>query len=174
MNKNYLLISALWLISIGEGHTAPNKAQLAVWANEAIVATYTFDYKNYLAEQKQIAKYFSSPGWITYSQALIDSKLPENVQKNSYFVSAVATQPPVIKEIDATHWQATMPILVLYENPQYKQQQHLHVVLNFSEAAPDQGIRGLRIDSLQSTASAPPCQCVNQTIDSIANTDEKQ
>lgn len=174
MKKNYLLISVLWLASIGKGDAAPDKVQRAVWANEAIVATYTFDYKNYLTEQKQIAKYFSSPGWIAYSQALIDSKLPGNVQKNSYFVSAVATQPPVIKEIDATHWQATMPILVLYENPQYQQQQHLHVVLNFSEAPPNQGIRGLRIDNLQSTASTPPCQCVNQAIDSIASTNEKQ
>ena len=140
-------------------YAAPDRTQLAVWANEAIIATYTFNYKTYTEQQKEIAKYFTSDGWIAYTKALNASKLPDAVQKNLYDVTAVATQPPKLIFFDATHWQAIMTILVLYENPQYQQRQNLKVVLNFSEAPAGQGVRGMSITSLQSTATTPPCQC---------------
>lgn len=155
--KKHALI--LLLIASCNAYAAPDKTQLSVWANEAIVATYTNDYKNYLQEQKRIAKYFTSSGWITYSKALNDSKLPESIQKNQYVVSAVALLPPEIKSLDSTHWRATMPVLVVYKNPQYQQRQTLEVVLDFSEAPADQGVRGLSINSLQAKVTEPPCQC---------------
>lgn len=136
-----------------------DRNQLAVWANEAIIATYTYNYKNYIPQQKEIAKYFTAAGWINYRKALTDSKLPESIQKNQYDVSAVATFPPKITTLDATHWQATMPILVVYQNPQYQQKQQLKVVISFSKASGDQGVRGLSISSLQSTVTEPPCVC---------------
>jgi hypothetical protein len=137
----------------------PDNAQLSVWANEAIIATYTFDYKNLLDQQKQIAKYFSSTGWIAYSKALADSKLLDAVQKNAYYVSAVATSPPKLTVLDPTHWIAVMPILVVYENPQYQQKQHLQVTINFTVAPAGQGVRGFSILSLQSSVTTPPCEC---------------
>lgn len=155
--KKHALI--LLLIASCNAYAAPDKTQLSVWANEAIVATYTNDYKNYLQEQKKIAKYFTSSGWITYSKALNDSKLPDSIQKNQYVVSAVALLPPEIKSLDSTHWRATMPVLVVYKNPQYQQRQTLEVVLDFSEAPADQGVRGLSINSLQAKVTEPPCQC---------------
>lgn len=82
MNKTITIALSL-LLSIASKLTyaGPDRAQLAVWANEAIIATYTFDYKNYMQQQKEIAKYFSADGWIAYSKALNQSKLPEVVQK---------------------------------------------------------------------------------------------
>ncbi|HAT1771570.1 TPA: DotI/IcmL family type IV secretion protein [Legionella pneumophila] len=143
-------------------YAQPDRAQLAVWANEAIIATYTFDYKNYMQQQKEIAKYFSADGWIAYSKALNQSKLPEVVQKNAYYVNAVATEPPKLITLDPTHWQAIMPILVVYKNPQYKQKQNLKVILGFTVASPGQGVRGFSVTSLQSTPISPPCQCKNE------------
>ncbi|KTD62473.1 DotI/IcmL family type IV secretion protein [Legionella shakespearei] len=161
MNKKigFLSVVLLFLGSLGAHAEAPDRTQLAVWANEAIVATYTFDYKNYLQQQKEIAKYFTADGWMAYSKALNDSKLPEAVQKNAYEVTAVATQPPVITTLDPTHWQATMTILVVYKNPQYQQQQNLRVVLSFSPATSGQGVRGFAATSLQSKVINPPCVC---------------
>lgn len=138
--------------------SSPDATQLGVWSNEAIVTTYSYDYKNYLPQQKAIAKYFTSDGWIAYTKALNDSKLPEAVQKNEYYVSSVATFPPEITNIDPTHWKVTMPLLVIYKNPQYQQKQTLKVVLTIAET-PDSGVRGLSITSLQATVSEPPCQC---------------
>jgi hypothetical protein len=136
-----------------------DKAQLAVWANEAIVATYSLNSKNYLQMQKKIAKYFTTEAWIAYTKALNQSKLPESIQKNAYAVSAVATAPPVIKDLDANHWEATMPILVVYQNPQYKQQQQLKVVLQFGHAASGQGVRGFSITAFKTVTTEPPCVC---------------
>lgn len=138
---------------------APDATQLAVWANEAIVATYTYDYKDYLPRQRSIAKYFTAAGWTAYSTALNASGLPAMVAKNAYFVSSVATMPPEVKAINDTQWQATMPLLVIYKNPQYQQKQTLQVTINFSEAPAGQGVRGLAINNLQAKVSQPPCEC---------------
>ncbi len=140
-------------------HTRADNTQLAVWANEAIVATYTYDYKNFLSRQKEIAKYFTAEGWTAYSDALNNAKLPEIIQKNAYFVSAVATLPPEIKSISSAHWIASMPLLVVYKNPQYQQKQNLLVTIHFIPAPSGQGVRGLSIVSLQSKVIEPPCLC---------------
>jgi hypothetical protein len=143
-------------------YSVPNRTQLVVWANEAIITTYTFDYKNFMQNQKDTAKYFTSAGWIAYSNALNDSKLLEEVQKNNYEVTAVATQPPILTTLDPTHWQVTMSILVEYKNAQNKQQQNLKIQLGFNTAPAGQGVRGLAVNSLKSTVIKPPCQCVGE------------
>jgi hypothetical protein len=50
-----------------------------------------------------------------------------------------------------------MPVLVLYENPQYKQKQTLDVKITFSKS--DKGVRGLAITSLQTKPIKDPCLC---------------
>lgn len=132
---------------------------IAVWANEAIVSTYTYHANNFLERQKAIAKYFTAKGWITYSDALQQSGLPEAVKQNAYFVSAVATMPPEVTRLDESHWKVSMPLLVVYKNPQYQQKQTLKVSLTITKAASKQGVRGLAITSLTSTMITPSCRC---------------
>ncbi|MFA5960970.1 MAG: DotI/IcmL family type IV secretion protein [Tatlockia sp.] len=162
-------------------YAAPDNTQLAVWANEAIVATYSFNYKNFLERQKEIAKYFTAEGWTNYTTALLASKLPEAVQSNSYFVSSVAQKPPVITPIAANQWQAVMPLLVLYKNPQYQQQQTLMVTIEFKQAIKGQGVRGLAVNRLKSQVVKPSCKCdvendtpPSATSDAPSPQDEKQ
>lgn len=143
-------------------YAAPDNVELSVWANEAIVATYTSNFKTYAQEQKKIAQYFTTDGWIAYTKALNASKLPDAIQKNSYEVSAVATAPPQLNIVDANHWSIIMPVLVQYNNPQYQQQQNLKIALGITQASAGQGIRGYAITSLQSTVIKPPCQCMVQ------------
>jgi hypothetical protein len=152
----------LFALSLSAKALPPDNTQLAVWANEAIIATYTFDYKNFLDRQKEIAKYFTAGGWTAYSTAITTSKLPDAVKANSYYVSAVATLPPEITSIGPNQWQAKMPILVIYKNPQYQQKQNLDVTIHFTQAPAGQGVRGFAIMSLQSKISTPPCQCSNE------------
>lgn len=171
MNKKLIFI--LLVLFFQAGHAAsPDQAPLSVWVNEAIVANYSYSYKNYLEDQRKIAKYYTAAGWIAYSKALNASKLPETVQKNLYYVSAVATQPPVITNIDSTHWKAIMDLLVLYQNPQYQQRQYLQVTLYFMVAPAGQGVRGYSITSLQATESKPPCKCI--IVPELPHDDAKQ
>ncbi|KTD20170.1 DotI/IcmL family type IV secretion protein [Legionella londiniensis] len=136
-----------------------DNAALSVWANEAIVATYTFGHKNFIERQKEIAKYFTPQGWTAYSKAFLESKLPEAVQKNQYQVASVALMPPEVEEIDSRRWRATMPLLVVYKNPQYQQKQTLEIVIDFTTVPAGQGVRGLAITSLRSKVIKPPCRC---------------
>jgi hypothetical protein len=158
MTKKIMLVLLFWT-SIMPAQAAPDRTQLAVWANEAIIATYTYDYKNYLEQQKEIAKYYTAAGWVAYTQALNESKVPEIVQKNQYEVTAVATQPPTLVTLDPNHWQATMTILVVYKSSEHQQQQNLKVSIGFQTAPGQQGVRGFHISSLKSTIVSPPCQC---------------
>jgi len=138
---------------------ALDETQLAVWANEAIVATYTFDDKNFLARQKVIATYFNAQGWINYSTALNASGLPASIQQNHYAVSAVALLPPTVTVIATERWQAVMPLMVLYQNDSLQQKQTLQVTITFGKAPDGQGVRGLALYSLQATTVTPPCEC---------------
>lgn len=161
MHRIYLsLIFILSTIS----YASPNPAALSVWVNEAIIATYTYDYQNFIEEQKQIAKYFTASGWTNYSAALKNAGLINSVQKNNYIVNAVATWPPKIMALSETRWQAVMPILVVYKNPQYQQKQTLEVTIIFSSMPSNQGVRGLAIESLQTKVKDPICQCMIKPI----------
>lgn len=163
MNLRSFLLRSTFILSMNTlAHAAPDRAQLLVWAQEAITATYTYNFKEYEQEQKAIAQYFTADGWIAYSKALNASKLPESIQKNAYNVSAVATQPPALITLGPTHWAVSMPILVVYKNPQYQQQQNLKVVIQFSQAPKGQGVRGFSASSLKATSISPPCQCSAQ------------
>lgn len=158
--KKWFCIFFLFTFSFQIMAESPN-IPLSVWANEAIVATYTFNHQNFLKRQKEIAKYFTSEGWINYSKALQQSSLPETVKKNNYYVSSVALQPPEIKKKSDNTWQAVMPLLVVYKNPQYQQKQTLQVTITFTGAPAGQGVRGLAITSLKSKITQPACRCPN-------------
>ncbi len=162
MFRKFLLIVMFYVPSF---MASADDTQLAVWANEAIVATYTYNFQDYLAQQKTIAKYFTSAGWIAYSKALNDSKLPEAVKTNSYYVSAVATLPPTIKTLPDNQWQAVMPLLVVYKNPQYQQKQTLLVTITFTTASDNLGVRGYAISSLQAKVIVPTCKCPTEDIE---------
>ena len=163
--QRIVLLFISWFATSIQAFAVVDNTQLSVWVNEAIVATYTYDYKTYLPRQKEIASYFTAKGWIAYSKALQDSKLPEAVQKNAYYVSAVATMPPKITLVRDGYWQAVMPLLVVYQNPQYQQKQNIEITLQFVAAPSGQGVRGLAITSLQTKPiKTPDCKCPSTAI----------
>lgn len=137
----------------------PEQAAMNVWVSEAVVATYSYDYKDFLLQQQHIAKYFTADGWINYSKALKDSKLPEAVAKNHYEVSAIPIDTPQVHQVDPNHWNASIKLLVIYKNATYKQHQMLNVDVNITTAPSGQGIRGLSVSNLKSTLIKEPCQC---------------
>ena len=156
------LLCILWLTLPLKALASPDNTQLAVWANEAIVATFTYNHENFLTRQKEIAQYFTADSWIAYSKALKDAKLPETVKTNFYSVNAVATMPPTITSLKDHTWQAVMPILVIYKNPEYKQKQTLAIKINFKEVATGTGVRNLAITKLQATVAKAPCKCATK------------
>lgn len=161
MRKTMISSACFLFLASSSALATPDATQLAVWANEAIVATYTFSHADFLERQREIAHYFSAEGWTKYLTALNASGLPDAVKKNAYDVSAVALLPPEVTiSGNGTQWQASMPLLVVYKNPQYQQKQTLQIKITFTESPnASQGVRGLMLNSLQSTSTSDPCEC---------------
>lgn len=156
----YQYVWGIFLFLTGlSAHAAMDNAQMSVWVNEGIVETYTYQYNNYLERQKVFAHYFTGNAWIAYIKALNASKVLDEVKKNKYSVSAVATMPPTITAIDAHHWKAVMPLLVRYNNAQMEQKQHLEMTVELIEAPSGEGVRGLAFTSIQAKKSSPICPC---------------
>lgn len=162
-----VLVIFLGLGVLNVAFAKPRDSELTVWVSEAVVATYSYDYKDFLKQQKLIAKYFTADGWVSYSKALTTSKVPEVVKKNSYYVSAVPTMPPKIKQLADNEWKAVIEILVLYQNPAYKQKQNLKLTVNFIQSSKE-GMRGFAITRIQSIVTEPPCRCVNPKLKAVA------
>lgn len=143
-----------------KARAAQDESQMSVWVNEAVVATNSYNYQNFMERQKAIAHYFSAEAWINYSKAFQESGIPQKVQQKHYTVSAVATLPPTIKPLAQNQWEATMPIIVLYTSPEQKQKQTLTITIHFQKAPEGQGIRGLHITSFLSKADTAACVCM--------------
>jgi hypothetical protein len=156
--KKFVVISFLTIFS-SLVFAQPTATELSVWVNEAIVSAYTYDYQNFLDQQKKLAHYFTAQGWIDFTTAITKAKLPETIASNQYFVSTVALLPPSIKQLRPDVWEGKMPVLTLYKNPQYQQKQTQEITIQFQAVSTEQGVRGLAIMSLQSTIIAPPCEC---------------
>ena len=163
----YFLVTLFGLIYANITLANPSNAKLTVWVSEAVVTTYTFDHKNFLKQQKQIAKYFTSEGWINFSKALKDSKIPDDVKKNSYYVSAVPTMTPEIKKLSDTEWQAVISVLVIYKNPSYKQKQSLKVTVDFVQTDRE-GVNGFAISRIRTIVTEPPCRCTKFKAKAVA------
>ena len=153
-----LILFCLLSLLISQVRATPNDILISVFANEAIVTTYTFDFEHFINQEKNIAKYFTADGWLSYSQAMQNSKLPDSIKKNSYYVSSVATMPPAVKSISDTEWEVTMPLLVVYKNPAYTQKQDLNVKLSIVKST-TAGVRGFAITRLISSVISQPCRC---------------
>lgn len=163
----YFLVTLLSLICANVAKAEPSKAKLTVWVSEAVVTTYTFDHKDFLKQQKQIAKYFTAEGWINFSKALKDSKIPEDVKKNSYYVTAVPTMTPEIKKLSGNEWQAVISVLVIYKNPSYKQKQNLKVTVEFVQTEKE-GVNGFAISRIRTIVTEPPCRCTKVRAKAVA------
>lgn len=101
---------------------------LQVWANQAIVNTFTFNSSNLTARQQDMAKDFTPKAWSVYLAAFEKTNILKQVTKHHYQVTAVATMPPSVKQ-QGHLWQVTMPLLVKYQSSKHTETQHLELTL---------------------------------------------
>lgn len=151
------LISLIVSVNIYAGQANLDKK---IWAHQAILATFQLNNNTYIADQKEIAKYFTLDAWTKYLQLLEKVKFQQFIEKNNYRVDAVALKPVSLKQMKQGYWQATMPILVQYKNPQYSQLQTLEVGIQFKPAPRGQGVQGYQLVSFFSKKIDKPCRCM--------------
>ncbi|WP_367606924.1 DotI/IcmL/TraM family protein [Legionella sp. W05-934-2] len=152
-----------WFMSLVLAATAfAGQADLGkkIWAQQAILATYQVSNSSYIADQREIAKYFTADAWKKYLQVLEKVQFQQFIEKNNYHLDAVALKPVTLKPLEQGYWQASMPVLVQYTNPQYNQLQTVEVTIQFKPAPSGQGVLGYQMVSFLSKNMDKPCQCM--------------
>jgi len=134
------------------------QVELSVFANEAVINVYTFDYHNWPSRQKDMAAYFFPKAWAAYLNAINQSNILKLVMKNEMTVNAVATFTPSIKTINPTTYQVQLPILVTYASKTSTQKQNLNVTLEVIKSN-STSTRGYAINQFVAHVDSPPCVC---------------
>lgn len=114
---------------------APNQSDSAIlqWANQAAIATFSYNFVNYRSELVAASGFFTAEGWDQFISALGASNNLEAVKAKKLVVSAVATSAPVILQKGVLNgryaWRIQMPILVTYQSASEFSQQTLNVTM---------------------------------------------
>ena len=100
----------------------PNQSDSAVlqWANQAAIASFSYNFVNYREELQAASGFFTGAGWKQFLDALQESNNLDAVKAKKLIVSAVATRAPIILRKGVLNgrysWRVQMPILVTYQS----------------------------------------------------------
>jgi intracellular multiplication protein IcmL len=130
----------------------PNQSDSAVlqWANQAAIASFTYNFVNYRSELQSASGFFTSAGWTQFLTALEGSRNLEAVKAKKLIVSAVATRAPIILQKGILNnrfsWRVQMPILVTYQSASEFSQQNNVVTLLIRRVSTLNSPRGIGIN----------------------------
>lgn len=129
----------------------PNQSDSAVlqWANQAAIASYTYNFVNYREELKAASGYFTNSGWDQFKEALNNSGSLQVVRDKKLIVSAVATRAPIILQKGPLGgryaWRVQMPLKVTYQSASTFRQIDSVVTLLITRVSTLNSVRGIGI-----------------------------
>lgn len=129
----------------------PNQSDSAVlqWANQAAIASFTYNFVNYRDELQSASGFFTSNGWQQFLDALQQSNNLEAVKAKKLIVSAVATRAPIILQKGMLNgrysWRIQMPLLVTYQSASEFSQQNNVVTMLITRISTLNSPRGIGI-----------------------------
>lgn len=129
----------------------PNQSDSAVlqWANQAAIASFTYNFVNYRDELQASSGFFTAEGWDQFLSALQQSNNLDAVKAKKLIVSAVATRAPIILQKGVLNgsfsWRVQMPILVTYQSASEFTQQNNVVTMLITRVSTLNSPRGIGI-----------------------------
>ncbi|MFI4962700.1 MAG: type IVB secretion system apparatus protein IcmL/DotI [Legionellales bacterium] len=129
----------------------PNQSDSAVlqWANQAAIASFTYNFVNFRDELQASSGFFTADGWDQFLGALQQSNNLDAVKAKKLIVSAVATRAPIILQKGVLNgsysWRVQMPILVTYQSASEFTQQNNVVTLLITRVSTLNSPRGIGI-----------------------------
>ncbi|MDR3441618.1 MAG: type IVB secretion system apparatus protein IcmL/DotI [Legionella sp.] len=129
----------------------PNQSDSAVlqWANQAAIASFTYNFVNYRDELQASSGFFTADGWDQFLNALQQSNNLDAVKAKKLIVSAVATRAPIILQKGVLNgsysWRVQMPILVTYQSASEFTQQNNVVTMLITRVSTLNSPRGIGI-----------------------------
>ena len=139
---------------------APNQSDSAIlqWANQAAIATFSYNFVNYRSELVASSGFFTAEGWDQFISALAASNNLDAVKSKKLVVSAVATMAPVILQKGILNgryaWRIQMPMLVTYQSASEFSQQNLVVTMLVTRVDPLNFPRGIGISQFVSAPAS--------------------
>jgi intracellular multiplication protein IcmL len=128
--------------------------QVLVFANEAAVAVYSYNFLDYRQNLQMASRYFTSEGWTEFKKALKSSHNLDAVVEKKLVISAVAQAAPVILEQGVSNgtytWEVQMPMLVTYQSATQVSYQRITVKMSIQRSSTLNAGRGLAVSSLSS------------------------
>jgi len=126
---------------------------LLVWANEAAVSAYSYNFVNYKQQLEQASHYFTPEGWKQFKAGLEASKNLDAVIKKKLVVSAVATGSPIITSQSMENgiytWHVKMPLLVTWQSAYAQTQSNLIIKMDIIKISDKK--RGYALESFIAT-----------------------
>lgn len=132
----------------------PNQADSAIlqWANQAAVASFTYNFVNYRDELQAASVFYTPSGWDLFMAALKESNNLDAVKARKQVVSAVPTRAPSILDkrvVNGSYtWRVQMPMVVTYQSANEFSQQNLVVTLVISRISTLNSPRGIGISQI--------------------------
>lgn len=129
----------------------PNQSDSAVlqWANQAAIASFTYNFVNFRDELQASSGFFTPEGWDQFLNALKQSNNLDAVKAKKLIVSAVATRAPIILQKGILNgnfsWRVQMPILVTYQSASEFTQQNNVVTMLITRVSTLNSPRGIGI-----------------------------
>ncbi|WP_367606362.1 type IVB secretion system apparatus protein IcmL/DotI [Legionella sp. W05-934-2] len=129
----------------------PNQSDAAVlqWANEAAIASYTYNFVNYREELQAASGFFTPTGWRQFLLALQGSGNLQAVKENKFVVSAVATRAPSITQKGLVNgvysWRVQMPVSVTYQSSENYTTQNVMILMLITRVSTLNAPRGIGI-----------------------------
>lgn len=128
-----------------------NQKTLEIFATEAALSVYSYNYSNYRRAFARAAKYFSPLGWQSYLHALKDSGNLDIVLDKKMVVKAVPTDAPIITGQGngggIYNWRIQIPMLVIYQASTGKIKQNIVVNMKVRRTDKFFGYDGIAIDN---------------------------
>jgi intracellular multiplication protein IcmL len=167
MKRMIKLIAIAFILSasIGWAHTSlktipltqPNitAVNLLVFANEAALASFSYNFVNYRKQLQEASNYFTPKAWQAFSRTLKRSGNLKAVIDKKMVVSAVAAGAPIILQQGIHNnrygWTVQVPLLATYQNASEQKIQNLTVTMRIVRTTPFIGRSGIAVNSFIAT-----------------------
>lgn len=136
------------------------QAPVLLWANEAVVAAYTYNYATLTHDLQSASAYFTPEGWAAFNEALVNSGNLAAVTKKKLIVSALVEGTPTILNEQTVRgrstWVVQIPLQVTLQNAKIHKHIHFQVTMHIFKVSAQGGTTGLAIEQFIATPANDP------------------
>lgn len=182
LSENHLKLDKLTIFPDGSIEGAPKwlnakdardpvNGIIQIWVEKAVIALFSYDYRNYRLNISNLRDYFTSAGYQKFKIALYESRNVETVRREKSIVYANILEPPrLVKEgviqlagKGTRAWQYIVPMEIVFQSAENRHNLFLLAkVTIIRESILVQHFFGLKIASINFKNMPPPAELENE------------